>query len=308
MIMRTLLSVFCTAGSLLAAALALICLANPHRPLLLLIDIFTLPGLTGAIAWTAVMWLLRQRPAKWIAAGAVLVFTAAIWPQAFPHQTAPDRTKPPVRVVFANMLIRNRQPERILPWIARENPDVVAMVEVNPFARQPLIDGLKRDRPYVLTRYDLVIASRYPLAAVRHGEVGFSLLTATVKAPGGDVNLAVTHLTRPWPYEESSAQTGQLSRLGHAVQPLSGKPFVLVGDFNTPPCASSLGDFLRAQHLHAAGALFGTWNTLLPGLLRVTIDNAVASPDINLSHRRVGPFDGSDHRPIAVDIYPAKDG
>lgn len=308
MIPRSLLSAFSTAVSLVAMTIGLICLVSPHRPLLLLIDIFTLPGLTGAAVWAAATWLLRQQPAKWIATGAVLVFVAAIWPQAFPHQAAPDRTKPPVRIVFANMLIRNHEPERILPWIAKENPDVVGMVEVNPFARQALINGLKHDHPYVVTRYDVVIASRYPLTAARHGDVGFSLLTATVKAPGGDVTFAVTHLTRPWPYEDPSDQTGQLSRLGHALQPLSGRRFVLVGDFNTPPCASSLQGFLRARHLHAAGALFGTWNTLLPGLLRVNIDNAIASPDLNLSHRHVGPFDGSDHRPIVVDIYPAKAG
>ncbi len=303
---RTLLSAFCTALALLALGLGCVCLLNPHRPLLYLIDIFTLPGLTGTFVLAALLWAVRQAPAKWIATAAFAVFVIAIWPQAFPRQAAADTSRPSVKLVFANMLIRNRHPEKILLWIARENPDVVAMVEVSPFARDTMMATLKHDRPYVVTRYDMVVASRYPLANVERGGVGFALLTATVKAPGGDLTLAVAHLTRPWPFSDPADQPRQFARLSAALAPMSDRHFVLVGDFNTPPCASGLGDFLRGRHLHAAGAFNGTWISVLPGLLRVTIDNAMASGDLNLSHRHAGPYDGSDHRPIVVDIRPAK--
>ena len=87
---------------------------------------------------------------------------------------------------------------------------------------------------------------------------------------------------------------------------LADDHFVLVGDFNTPPCAAQLHDFTRRMGLHTAPALWGTWRTNLPGFLRITIDNAMASPDLNLGRRQVGSFDGSDHRPIVVDIRPVK--
>ncbi len=304
--LRPVLSHVCSALACLALVLALVCLANPHRPLFYLIDIFTLPGLTGAAILAAVLWAARMTPARWIAMAAAALFVLAIWPQAFPRQPAGDHSHPPLRLVFANLLIRNQHPEKILPWIAKENPDVVALVEVNPFARQTLMDTLSHDRPFVVTRYDMVVASRYPLSDLRRGGVGFSLMTMTVKAPGGDIALAVTHLTRPWPFSDPADQPRQLNRLSSALAPISSRRFVLAGDFNTPPCASGLGDFLRQRNLHAAGALGGTWISFLPGPLRINIDNAMASPDLNLSHHRVGPLDGSDHRPIAVDIYPAR--
>lgn len=306
--LRNAASVVCSAVAAVAVAVALVCLADPHRPLFYLIDIFTLPGLTGAIVLAGVLWLARMSPARWIALVAVALFGLAIWPQAFPRQPAADRTRPPLRLVFGNMLIRNQHPEKILPWIEKENPDVVAMVEVNPFARQALMAALGRDRPYVVTRYDMVMASRYPLADVRRGGVGFSLLIATVKAPGGDLTLAVTHLTRPWPFSDPADQPRQFDRLSGFLAPMASRRFVLAGDFNTPPCASGLRDFLRGRGLHAAGALGGTWISTLPGALRVNIDNAMASGDLHLGRRHVGPFDGSDHRPIAVDIYPARGG
>ncbi len=304
--LRAVFSAASIAPALIAAALGLVCVMNPHRPLPYLIDIFSVPGLTFALVLAAALWAMRQQPAQWIAAGAVLIFLLATWPQAFPLQAAADRNSAPVRLVFANLLIRNEHPEKILPWIAKENPDIVALVEVNPFARDALIESLKSDRPYIVTRYDMVIASRFPLTDTRRGADGLSLLTTDVRAPGGDFVLAVAHLTRPWPFKPAQDQRGQFDRLDSTFAGLADHRFVLAGDFNTPPCASGLGDFLRARRLHAAPALFGTWPSLLPGLLRVTIDNAMASKDLNLSRRAAGPFDGSDHRPIVVDIRPAK--
>lgn len=306
MTLRTLLSALCLVPAVLSAGLGLVCLFNPHRPLLYLIDIFTLPGLSTTLVLAAILWGFRLRPASWIATGAVVLFVLAIWPQAFPRQLPADRGQPRVRMVFANMLIRNERPKKILPWITMQNPDVIAMVEVNPFARQAMMAELQHDRPYVVTRYDMVMASRYPLSNVQRGGVGFALMTATVKAPSGDITVAVAHLTRPWPFTDSGDQPRQFARLSEALKPLAGHRFILVGDFNTPPCASGLGDFMRARKLHAAGALGGTWISVLPGFLRVNIDNAMASGDLNLSRRRVGPYDGSDHRPVVVDIYPAK--
>lgn len=308
MLMRRLLMVVSTAPAALALVFGVICLADPHRPLFYLIDIFSVAGLTGTLALTALLWLLRASPARWVATAALGIFVLAIWSQAFPHQPPADRTRPAVRLAFANMLIRNREPEKILPWIARQKPDIVAMVEVNPAAREDLFKALKADRPYVVTRYDMIIASRWPLSNVRRGGTGFGLMSATVATPDGDLTVAVTHLTRPWPYSDPSDQPRQFSRLAEALGSVAGRRFVMVGDFNTPPCASAMKDFMRREKLHAAPALFGTWISVLPGALRVTIDNAMASGDLHLSRRKVGAFDGSDHRPIVVDILPAKAG
>jgi endonuclease/exonuclease/phosphatase (EEP) superfamily protein YafD len=81
---------------------------------------------------------------------------------------------------------------------------------------------------------------------------------------------------------------------------------VLTGDFNTTPSAAQLRDFAKDLDLHAAPAVTGTWRADLPGLMRVTIDNILASQDLNLSHREVGPDNGSDHRPVYVEISPTK--
>ena len=306
MTIKTLFSGLCLAVSTALVILGLICIANPHQSLFYLIDIFTLPILSGTVVTTALLYAIRQKYAAWVATAASLLLILALWPQAFAAQRPAMPGRAPIRVVFANMFIRNQHLEKILPWIQRQNPDIVAMVEVNPWVRQQLMDSLAVDRPYIVTRYDMVVASRWPIVDEHPRAPGFALITMVVKTPQGDLNLGVTHLTRPWPFKSVEDQPRQFSRLGGALAPIATTRFVLVGDFNTPPCAAQIHDFTKRMHLHTAPALWGTWISYLPGFLRVNIDNAMASPDLHFDRRHAGSFDGSDHRPIVFDIRPVK--
>jgi len=305
-IVRGLFSALCTAVALAFVAAGFMCVANSHRHLFYLIDIFTLPILSGAVLVTLVLAVIRQVRAAVLGVVAVVLLGLAVAPQVFPHQKRADPAAQPVRMIWANLFVRNPEPQKLLPWIAEKKPDIVALVEVNHDARADLIDRLKVDYPYMVVRYDMVIASRWPLAHADPRPAGFALVTVTVKTPRGPLNLAVTHLTRPWPFTSPPEQPRQFERLKDALTPLPPSNFVLTGDFNTTPSAAQLRDFAKSFDLHAAPALTGTWRADLPGLMRVTIDNILASKDLNLSHREVGPDDGSDHRPVYVEIRPVK--
>ncbi|MGA9658219.1 MAG: endonuclease/exonuclease/phosphatase family protein, partial [Asticcacaulis sp.] len=297
---RLIFSGLCLIAALAALSAAVICLLNPHRAELYLLDIFSIPLTSAVLAMTILLILLRQKWPAIVSVMASLVFLISVWPQAMPSQAPPDPSAPAVRAMFANLLIRNMTPENLLPWVAAQKPDVIALVEVNNFVNQTLLDGLRPTYPYQFVRYDMVVASRYPLLKPERHPAGFALLTATIKAPSGDIRLAVAHLTRPWPF--SADQPTQMARLSQALRTQANTRFILVGDFNTAPSAVLINDLKRALNLHSAGAYNGTWPSFLPGFGRVTIDNAFASQDINLSRRRTGPFNGSDHRPIVVDI------
>ncbi len=305
-IVKGLFSALCTAIALVFVAAGFVCIANGHRPLFYLIDIFTLPALSIAVVVTAVFALVRQVRAAVLGLVGVALLAIALAPQVFPHQPAAPASAQPVKMVWGNLFVKNREPQKLLPWIAEKKPDIVTLVEVNADARADLIDRLKVDYPYMVVRYDMVIASRWPLANARPRPAGFALVTVTVKTPQGPLNLAVTHLTRPWPFTAPPEQPRHFERLKDALTPLPPSKFVLTGDFNTTPSAALMRDFAKGMGLHAAPALTGTWEGQLPSLMRVTIDNVLGSADINLSHREVGPDDGSDHRPVYVEIRAAK--
>ncbi|MFT3996716.1 MAG: endonuclease/exonuclease/phosphatase family protein [Asticcacaulis sp.] len=289
--------------------IALTCLLNPTGPRGYLLDIFSGPLLSIAVIATLLLALLRQRMAALLSLMAVLGLGLSLWSQFFPSAPPEVRTPAPVRLVFANLWVQNPTPERLLTWIDAQNPDLVAVIESGSKAQSSLIPTLEARYPYVARRFDTYIFSRYRLSRIRPRPIGYSLLTAKVHAPGGVFTLAVAHLTRPWPFADPKDQTAQLERLandlGRIPETQHPERIVLTGDFNTTPSASGLKSLSRHLSLSPAPAITGTWPAQLPGPLRIGIDNVLAGPALSLHDRKVGPYYGSDHRPVRVDIYNA---
>lgn len=292
--------------SLALLGMGAVCLLDPHEARGYLIDIFTAPLLTVAVAATFLLIQLRQRASALISLMAAGLLGLSFWSQISPPYPPTDTKATPVRLMFANLYAKNETPERLLEWVRTESPDVLAMVEAGPLAEANLAAKLRQTYPYVARRYDTFVFSRYPLTRPRARPIGYSLLTVEVAAPEGAFHLAVAHLTRPWPFSAPGDQPRQLERLIADMRDERPERTVLVGDFNTTPSASGLMDFSRHLHLFAAPAPVGTWPALMPAPLRIGIDNAFAGKDMTLRNRKSGPYYGSDHRPIVFDIYPAK--
>jgi len=287
--------------------LAVVCLLNPHNEKAYLIDIFTAPILCVCVFTTLGLALLRQRTAALCAGFAALLLGLSFWPQAFPPSRPHAPEAKPVRLLFANLWIQNPTPQRLLVWITREDPDIIALVEAGPQAQKALIKPLLAHYPYMARRYDTYIFSRYRLSKVRPRPAGYSLMTAEVAAPGGPFTLALAHLTRPWPFTVATDQPEQFARMALDLEDEHPERLIIAGDFNTTPSASGLRDFARHLELSAAPAPSGTWPAQLPGIVRIGIDNVLSGRDLYLRNRVVGPAYGSDHRPVRVDIYPVQD-
>ena len=301
--------VLCLLASAVALILGLVCTANPHGPLLSLIDVFTLPMLTATVVMTAVFFLIRQKAAGFVGVAAALILFIALWPQAFPAERAADPSQPSVRIVFANLYVDNKRPERLLPFIAQQKPDIVATVENSPWSRTTLIPALSRDYPYTFSDGQTFVCSRFP---IRNGvrDVGKSSLwygftLMDVATATGTMRLAVAHLAEPRPLH-STLQTQQLEDIASDLKGPDAARTVLVGDFNSDLSAWKLQKLARVLNLRPAAAPTGTWPMLLPGVLRIAIDNGFAGSRYTLSQRRVGPNFGSDHRPISLLIQAAR--
>lgn len=306
MFIKRLFSLACFTVSLLWLAVSVVCLLNLPQAKAYLIDIFTAPILTGAMICLGLLILLKQRLSALISLGAVAVLSLSLWGQMFPHRPTPDLTAQPVRLIFANLWIKNQTPEKLIAWIEHENPDVVALVEVGPLAESNLIAPLKTRLPYATHHHQTTILSRFPITATDSRHIGYSMATATIDAPTGPLHLAVVHMTRPWPFSAPDSQPHQVRLLTQDFNTRHTDRTVLVGDFNTTPSARPLSDFSRNTGLSPAGSRSGTWPAALPAPLRLGIDNVFAATGLSLKDRRTGPYYGSDHRPVRVDIYPAE--
>ena len=294
----------CLLTALVPMGVAAVCWASPHKPLLYLIDIFTLPALSLTLVMTVAFLALRQPAAAGACAAAALVFVLALAPQAFPGNPGALPGKPPLRMVFANLYIYNPHPERLLAFIQAQKPDIVATVETSERAHGVLMPSLEAVYPYHYYWGQTSVLSRFPIAHPQHSSDEISVMTTDLATPDGTLHLTVTHFAEPLPLRHNN-QADQAQYLEDNAALPGQRNTLIVGDFNSDFSAFRLQDVARDLDLHALGAPSGTWPTFMPSFFRIAIDNAMAGPAWHFSDRTVSRPFGSDHRAIAFSIRPA---
>jgi endonuclease/exonuclease/phosphatase (EEP) superfamily protein YafD len=299
------ISAVCVALALPVLAAGIVCLVNPADGLLYLIDIFTQAILTVSVLLTLAILLLRRYAIAAVGGIGIALMLVSIVPPD-PDQLPVDADARPVTLMWSNMFVRNPVPQKILPWIAKKQPDIVVLVEVANRQREALSGILKDSYPHVVVVNDMVVASKYPVTKPRARVRGFAAYLMTVNTPHGRINLVAAHLTRPWPYTPTGVQPYQFDHLYDGLKPIPETKMILVGDFNSSPYAAHIRDFARRRNMSVTYGLAGTWPSVLPAFGRGSIDNVLVSRDLRLTNRDVGPYVGSDHSPVYVEIRPTK--
>lgn len=274
---------------------------------------FTAPALIATALLASGFLILRRR--RWALAASVVLalLLVAVWPQWFPARGTAEAGAPPVRLYSANLWARNTDVDAIAASIRAADPDIVVLIEVGGVESK--LDQLLATYPHWVAtgRMDRatgpvrsVIASRYPLVAIRDRPDGLHVVGATVRSPLGPLNVIGVHLTRPWPFQEQWAQIEQATALAAIREDLTG-PVVVVGDFNSVSSARIGRQVQRDTGLIPAPGFPGTWPSALPSAAAVTIDQVYRSPDLAVISRKLGRPNGSDHRPVVTEITRAAD-
>ena len=289
---------------------ALIVLANlirsDHRWPDILIQ-FTAPALMATVVVTVVYALLRL---KWPALAGVVVAAGllfCVWPQWFPKGPELPEDAPTIRVYSANVWIGNTDVTAMRRSIEAADPDVVMLIELGAEPRAQLdilLEGYPHRTETVVDPSRLeraVIAARFPLEEFGRRADGVHAMMARGQSPIGPINFVVAHLTRPWPYEYQWGQLTQVQALTARVKPLN-EPVVIAGDFNSVT-TGRVGRMIQADmELHPAPGWPGTWPSQVPSFAGITIDQVYLSRSLAVRSRRLGPPNGSDHRPVITEI------
>jgi endonuclease/exonuclease/phosphatase (EEP) superfamily protein YafD len=124
-------------------------------------------------------------------------------------------------------------------------------------------------------------------------------IVARVLVAGEPVTVVVTHVHTPF---AGAIHVRQLHALAQASL---GRRVAVCGDFNSPPWSAPVRGFASNAGLRDlyggrawAGYSWPTWSSLL----RVPLDNCFVGAGIVVRAHRDGPGDGSDHRPLVVDL------
>jgi len=288
---------------------------SPLHHLFDLVAMFAAPAFASALIGAAAALAMRgwRLAIAFAACAAALLMHLA--PQWFPAEVPAAQGARPVRIYFANVWANNRDNAAIARSVQAENADVVAMVEIAD-QHAPALPDILKAYPYRTStapaRYfrggpRTVIASRWPIerSSVEIQD-GLAVGEVVVQAPDGPFRLLAVHLTRPWPLDgRVRAQRDQTRRLAQRIRSGEHQRVVVVGDFNATAASAILRRFAGEAGVRPAQARIGTWFDPLPGPFRLAIDNAFVGPGMTVLERRVGPDNGSDHRPIVVTVARA---
>lgn len=223
-----------------------------------------------------------------------------------PQSWTEGQTK--IRVLWWNVPSDNKNVQSLFPLIDEESPDVIALAEVNSDWKRSL-DSLKKSYPYRLVEdredhFGIALYARLPLTkaqTLRHEPNGVPTIQTEIKLAGRALCLIATHPVPPVGSKYTQARNRQLAWLSRLVKQRN-RPTVVVGDLNTTPWNHAFKSLVRAVGLsNQPSGVFPTWPATFP-LLAIPLDHCLATSEICVARKRIGPNLGSDHKPLIVDL------
>jgi endonuclease/exonuclease/phosphatase (EEP) superfamily protein YafD len=215
---------------------------------------------------------------------------------------------PRARVLALNVWIDNERHDAVVDYVRRSDADVVVLVEVLDGWRIRLetLADIYPHRVDCLERpgCDVVILARHPIHATRATSdpfTGAPYVEARLIVGGRPLTVAGTHLIRPIGEGSLAAQRRQLRYVAGRLAEATG-PRLLLGDLNAVGWGQAVRGFTELSGFRVVPTLEGTWPAQLPAPLRIPIDQALASPEVAAVTRHNGPFVGSDHLPVIVEL------
>ncbi|HEX7029880.1 MAG TPA: endonuclease/exonuclease/phosphatase family protein [Gammaproteobacteria bacterium] len=214
-----------------------------------------------------------------------------------------------ISVLVANVLMSNRDDERLRDLIAERDPDLVLLLETDRWW-QGRMQYLRETHPHGLdcpldNRYGMQLYSRL---ALENPSLEFLVdedvpsMHAGVRLPSGDcVRFHALHPTPPSPTENptSRERDAEVLVIGRAVSEDRCR-VIVTGDFNDVAWSPTTRLFRKISRLldpRVGRGMFNTFHAHMP-LLRWPLDHVFHSDDFTLVDIDVLPRFGSDHLPI----------
>jgi endonuclease/exonuclease/phosphatase (EEP) superfamily protein YafD len=249
--------------------------------------------------------LLMRRPGLGVAALALAAANAIPLLHYFGPAGEDGPERGAVKAVLLNLWFRNERHDRVLDYLERTRPDLAVFLEATPAWGDALrqLDGLL---PYQAQAGEVFVASRMPLAELRAvplAESGAMAVVFGFEAPQGTLTVIAAHANWPLGPAIAASRNLELARLAGLARDATG-PAVVLGDFNVTAYSPVFVELLAGSGFRdcAAGqGLHATWPALFPPLY-LQIDHCLADPHIRILGLRSGPWVGSDHFPLEVEL------
>jgi endonuclease/exonuclease/phosphatase (EEP) superfamily protein YafD len=285
---------------------------------------FPRPALAALLALAALgAWAVpdRRRASARVLLAAVLAAFGfqlhAMWPYTplHPAQVPSAGDCAPgngLSLVAVNLREGDRGASRFIEEVRRARPDLVFVVEVDPYWIEAL-RPLEEDYPNRVLHprddfWGFALYARAELVEpeIRHLLTGYvpSLRTGLRLGSGAVVEFHGLHPKPPTPRQGTGMRDAELLLAAEAAR-AGGRPAVIAGDLNAAGWSAITGLMRRIGGLldpRVGRGFFLTFPTWLPVPLRFPIDHVFFGPEFRLRAMELLPDIGSDHLPLVASL------
>lgn len=202
--------------------------------------------------------------------------------------------------------------------VSKEQPDVIALVEVNKKWMDALSPAAElreyKHQVISLTGPGMALFSKVPIQThdIRFfGKSHHPRISATLTINEGCVDVLIAHPTTPKTEAGFAERNQELELMAKEVKAL-GPAKILIGDLNCGSWSSYFSNLLSDGLLADSQQSFGiqpswparigrVWN-FVPVPPLIPIDHVLVGPSISVRNRHLGPSIGSDHKPVLVEM------
>lgn len=216
-------------------------------------------------------------------------------------------------LLFANVLMDNRNAEKLKEIISEADPDIILTVETNEWWKEQL-KGFERTHRHTVQQpqentYGMLLYSRLELL---NPEIKFLIqddipsIHTRVRLPSGkEVELRCLHPRPPFPTEDerSTERDAELLIVGKETKGLSS-PVVVLGDLNDVAWSRTNYLFQDVSGLldpRIGRGFYHTFHAKFP-LIRFPLDHFFHSNHFRLVDFRRLAYFGSDHFPVYIKL------
>lgn len=218
-----------------------------------------------------------------------------------------------VKILSLNVNTAIKDYQRLLDYIRKTDPDILALDEIN----KTWFDTLSKDLiGYKFARFSDcgecdgigVLSKRIPSQdrTEYYSGVKIPAMKLVFKNSSQDFALMFTHSICPDKAAYFDQRNRHLSELAVSLKHV-GRDFVLIGDLNTGPWSCYYEKFLAQTGLRDGRLGFGalaTWRANF--FLSAMIDQCLVGEGVVILNYIVGPDIGSDHYPLYCEIGMAR--
>ena len=218
-----------------------------------------------------------------------------------------------IRIMVANVLITNKNTDKLLALVNENDPDIVVTLETDNWWEKKL-EVLEDEYPYTIkcpleNTYGMHVFSRYVLRDTKISfliEADVPSMSAKVELPSGEkVQVYFLHPAPPSPTEKETSieRDAELLLIAKEVKD-KDEPVIVTGDMNDVAWSYTTRLFRKTGRMldpRVGRGMFSTFHAKYP-MIRWPLDHLFHSPHFTVVQVKRLPYFGSDHFPILIEL------